>query len=235
MRSLDLLSSEGRTPVLVSWSGGKDSALVLHSLRQSEAYTVVGLLTTVTGAYDRISMHGVRRDILRAQVAELGLPLHEIVIPAAASNAIYEQAVAATLAQIRTVTPSIRTIAFGDLFLQDVRTYRERLLAPLGWEPMFPLWGRDTAALAREFVREGFQAIICCVDTTQLAADFAGRDFDSAFLDCLPTGVDPCGERGEFHSCVYHGPVFKHAIGLQRGERVRREGRFEYCDLRLAP
>jgi len=222
-----------RTPVVVSWSGGKDSALLFQRLRQDDAYEVTGLLTTVTDAYDRISIHGVRRDILRAQVAELEVPLHEVIIPPAASNAVYETAFIAALGRLRTTTPSLRTIAFGDLFLEDVRSYRERLLAPLGWQPIFPLWGLDTALLARRFIQEKFGAIVCCVDTLQLAAEWAGRDFDAAFLDSLPVGIDPCGERGEFHTCVHRGPIFPRALMLKRGERVRREGRFEYCDLRL--
>jgi uncharacterized protein (TIGR00290 family) len=226
-------TSEARTPVVISWSGGKDSALVFHRLRQNDAYEIVGVLTTVTDVYDRISIHGVRRDVLRAQVAQLGVELHEIIIPPAASNAVYEQAFAAALARIRAATPRLLTVAFGDLFLQDVRAYRERLLAPLEWKPIFPLWGQDTMVLAQQFVREGFGAIVCCVDTLQLAPEWAGREFDATFLDTLPAGIDPCGERGEFHTCVYRGPMFPSPITLQVGERVRRDERFEYCDLRL--
>jgi uncharacterized protein (TIGR00290 family) len=222
-----------KAPLIVSWSGGKDSALLLAALRDDPAYEVVGLLTTVTGPYDRISIHGVRRDILHAQAAELTLPLTEAVIPASASNALYEQALAAALAQIRRAVPAVRTIGFGDLFLEDVRTYRERLLADLGWRPAFPLWGRNTAVLARRFVEDGFRAIVCCVDTARLPPDRAGREFDTEFLETLPGGVDPCGERGEFHTCVYAGPIFRGPLALGRGERVRREDRFEYCDLRL--
>jgi len=221
------------TPVLVSWSGGKDSALLLQYLLHDPRYEVAGLFTTVTDGYDRISIHGVRRDILHAQVAHLGLPLHEATIPPAASNAAYEAAFAAALAQLRATSPSLRTIAFGDLFLEDVRSYRERLLAQLGWQPLFPLWGQDTTALARQFVQANFRAIVCCVDTAQLAPEWAGRDFDALFLDTLPAGVDPCGERGEFHTCVYAGPIFAQPISLERGERVLREARFEYCDLQL--
>lgn len=224
-----------RRPVVVSWSGGKDSALLFTQLRQDDRYEVVGVVTTVTEAYDRISIHGVRREILQAQVDQLAVPLHEVAIPPQASNATYEAAFAATLARIRDASPGWRTIAFGDLFLQDVRAYRERLLAPLDWEPLFPLWGEATAALARQFVREGYRATVCCVDTHQLAPEWAGREFDAAFLDTLPAAVDPCGERGEFHTCVYAGPMFKQAIALRVGERVRREERFEYCDLLLQP
>jgi uncharacterized protein (TIGR00290 family) len=221
-------------PVVLAWSGGKDSSLALAALRADPAVDVVALLTTITADYDRISMHGVRRTILEAQTAELGLPLVEATIPAAASNAIYEEAFASSLASLRRQHPAVRHLAFGDLFLSDVRAYRERLLEPLGWSPVFPLWGRSTVRLARQFVDQGYRAIVTCVDTTQLDADFAGREFDAALLDELPETVDHCGERGEFHTCVYDGPIFRWALSLQRGERVRRDGRFEYCDLNLA-
>ena len=222
-----------RTPVIVSWSGGKDSALLLHHLLHDPLYDVVGLVTTMTAEYDRISMHGIRRAILDAQVAQLRLPLNEASIPAAASNALYEAAFLTSLARARAAFPSVGTIAFGDLFLEDVRAYRERLLAPHSWQPLFPLWGLDTAPLARQFVADGFRAIVCCVDTQQLAPEWAGRDYDSEFLDTLPHAVDPCGERGEFHTCVYDGPIFRQPLALERGERVLRDGRFEYCDLRV--
>jgi uncharacterized protein (TIGR00290 family) len=221
-------------PVALAWSGGKDSSIALAALQADPTVEVVALVTTVTGDYDRISMHGVRRSILEAQVAELGLLLVEATIPAAASNESYEEAFAAALDTLRVVRPDLRHLAFGDLFLADVRAYRERLLARLGWEPVFPLWGRDTAQLAREFVDQGYRAILTCVDTTQLGAEFSGREFDSALLADLPPTVDPCGERGEFHTCVYNGPIFRRPLALQCGERVRRDGRFEYCDLTLA-
>ena len=220
-------------PVVLAWSGGKDSSLALAALRADPAVEVVALLTTVTGDYDRISMHGVRRGILEAQVAELGLPLVEATIPPAASNAIYEAAFSSALDVLRQIHSGLRHIAFGDLFLADVRAYREQLMARLGWEPVFPLWGKDTARLARSFVAAGYRAILTCVDTTQLAAEFAGREFDARLLDELPASVDPCGERGEFHTCVYAGPIFRQPLTVQRGERVLRDGRFEYCDLTL--
>jgi len=194
---------------------------------------VVALVTTMTRDYDRISMHGVRRAVLDAQVAALGLPLVEAMIPAAASNVVYEEALADALTVLRQQHPDVRHLAFGDLFLEDVRAYRERLLPPLGWTPVFPLWGRNTAALARDFVGAGYRAIVTCVDTTQLGAEFAGRDFDAALLAELPVTVDPCGERGEFHTCVYAGPIFRQPLAIQPGARVRRDGRFEYCDLTL--
>ncbi len=222
------------TPVALAWSGGKDSSLALAALRADPAVRVVALITTVTGDYDRISMHGVRRAVLDAQVAELGLPLVEATIPAAASNAIYEDALAAALALLRLTHPDLKRVAFGDLFLAEVRAYREQLLARLGWTPVFPLWGRNTAELARHFVDAGYKAILTCVDTTQLDAGFAGRQFDTTLLRDLPATADPCGENGEFHTCVYAGPIFRRPIALERGERVRRDGRFEYCDLALA-
>jgi uncharacterized protein (TIGR00290 family) len=220
-------------PVALAWSGGKDSSLALAALRADPAVEVVSLLTTVTADYDRISIHGVRRTILDAQVSAIGLPLIEATIPAAASNDVYENSFAMALEVLQRQCPEVRHIAFGDLFLADVRAYRERLLERLGWTPIFPLWGKDTALLARQFVSQGYRAILTCVDTTQLAAEFAGREFDAALLDQLPATVDPCGERGEFHTCVYDGRIFPRSLSLQRGERVRRDDRFEYCDLTL--
>ena len=220
-------------PVALAWSGGKDSSLALASLRADPEVEVVALVTTVTRDFDRISMHGVRRSVLEAQVAAIGLPLVEASIPAAASNPIYEEAFAAALTEVRRRWPEVLHLAFGDLFLTDVRAYREALLGPLGWHPVFPLWGRDTAALARHFVEAGYRATLTCVDTTQLAAEFAGREFDAALLADLPAGVDPCGERGEFHSCVHAGPIFRRPLALRTGGRVLRDGRFEYCDVAL--
>jgi uncharacterized protein (TIGR00290 family) len=220
-------------PVALAWSGGKDSSLALASLRADPEVEVVALVTTVTREFDRISMHGVRRSVLEAQVAAIGLPLVEASIPAAASNPIYEEAFAAALTEVRRRWPEALHLAFGDLFLTDVRAYREALLGPLGWHPVFPLWGRDTAALARHFVEAGYRATLTCVDTTQLAAEFAGREFDAALLADLPAGVDPCGERGEFHSCGHAGPSFRRPLALRTGGRVLRDGRFEYCDVAL--
>jgi len=219
--------------VALSWSGGKDSSYALAALRADPAVEVVALLTTITRDYDRISIHGIRREVLEAQVAAVGLPLVEASIPAAASNPVYEQATAATLAALQSRFPGVRHLAFGDLFLDDVRAYRQRLLPPLGWTPLFPLWGRDTTALARQMVDDGYRAILTCVDTEQLAAEFAGREFDAELLAALPASVDPCGERGEFHTCVYDGPIFLRGISVETGERVRRDGRFEYCDVLL--
>jgi uncharacterized protein (TIGR00290 family) len=221
--------------VVLAWSGGKDSTLALAALRADPRYRVAALLTTVTREYDRISMHGVRRAVLEAQVSALGLPLIEASIPSRSSNADYEAAFALALRTTQERWPAVRHVAFGDLFLTDVRAYREALLGSLGWIGVFPVWGEDTAALARHFVETGHRAILTCVDTTQLAPEFAGREFDAALLADLPETVDPCGERGEFHTCVYAGPHFAHPLPLIAGERVRRDARFEYCDVLLAP
>lgn len=222
-----------RCRVVLAWSGGKDSSLALAALRADPAMEVVALLTTITRDYDRISIHGVRRTVLEAQVAAIGLPLIEVAIPADATNLVYERAFASALAMFGRKHPDVRHLAFGDLFLADVRAYRQQLLHPLGWIPVFPLWGRDTAALAREFVQVGYRAVLTCIDTTQLGAEFAGREFDASLLAGLPDTVDPCGERGEFHTCVYAGPIFCRPLPVRIGERVRRDGRFEYCDVIL--
>jgi uncharacterized protein (TIGR00290 family) len=222
-----------KRPVALAWSGGKDSAMALAALRADPNVEVVALVTTMTVDYDRISIHGVRRSVLAAQVASIGIPMTEVAIPAAASNAVYEQALAQTLSALRERHGGLDRIAFGDLFLADVRAYRERLLAGIGWEPVFPLWGIQTARLAREFIDRGFCAILTCVDTTRIDAAFAGRRFDAALLADLPPTADPCGENGEFHTCVYAGPVFSRPLALRTGERVLRDGRFQYCDVLL--
>jgi uncharacterized protein (TIGR00290 family) len=221
------------TDILLAWSGGKDSSLALAALKAVPGYRVIGLLTTITRDYDRISIHGVRRSVLEAQVEAIGLPLIEASIPANADNSVYEAAFGSALAAARERWPGLRHIAFGDLFLEDVRRYRMGLLESLDWTGIFPLWGRDTALLAQEFVQAGYRAILTCVDTTQLAPEFAGREFDAGLLGQLPGSVDPCGERGEFHSCVYAGPIFATPLRLVSGDRVRRDARFEYCDVQL--
>ena len=221
--------------VVLAWSGGKDSTLALAALRADPRYRLVALLTTVTREYDRISIHGVRRAVLEAQTAALGLPLVQVSIPANASNSGYEAAFAMGLRSAQERWPGVCHIAFGDLFLVDVRAYREALLGSLGWTGLFPLWGQDTATVAQHFVRTGYRAILTCVDTAQLGPEFAGREFDGTLLADLPASVDPCGERGEFHTCVYAGPDFAHALTLVAGKRLRREERFEYCDVRLGP
>jgi uncharacterized protein (TIGR00290 family) len=221
------------TPVLLSWSGGKDSAWTLHALRQDPRWQVVGLLTTLTQGYDRISIHGLRREILAAQCTAAELPVIEAWIPRQADNATYEASLAAALETVRERFPALRHVAFGDLFLADVRAYREALCARLGWTPVFPLFGADTARLGQEMIEGGLRATLCCVDTTQLDAGFVGREFDAALLAELPASVDPCGERGEFHTCVHGGPMFRQPLPLRSGERVLRDGRFQYVDLQL--
>ena len=217
--------------VLVAWSGGKDSALALREILSDGSYRVTALLTTVTGEYDRISMHGVRRTLLERQAASLGLPLEQVVISPGATNDEYEGKMAATLAALRDRVPGLDTVVFGDLFLADIRAYRERMLARIGMRALFPLWLRDTPALAHEFVRLGYRAVLVCVDSEQLAAEFAGREFDGELLHGLPSTVDPCCENGEFHTFVYAGPGFRQDVRHERGPVVLRDRRFVYCDL----
>jgi uncharacterized protein (TIGR00290 family) len=219
------------TSVILSWSGGKDSALALQALRQDPSVRVTGLLTTITTEYDRISVHGVRRSLLHEQARRIGLPLFEARIAPKSANEDYEAAFLAALTDIRRAQPDVSHIAFGDLFLEDVRAYRERQLAATGWTPLFPIWGGETSALARRFIADGFEARLVCVDTTQLDASFSGRAFDSSLLADLPASCDPCGERGEFHTFVSAGPVFDRPIPYECGERVLRDGRFMYCDV----
>jgi uncharacterized protein (TIGR00290 family) len=222
-----------RTPVLLSWSGGKDAAWTLHALRQRDDVDVVGLVTTITEGHERIAMQGIRVDVLHAQAWAAGLPVIEARMPQHASNDIYEQVVADALQRARERWPDLRDIAFGDLFLADIRAYREALCARLGWTPLFPLFGSDTAVIARQMIAGGLRATLCCVDTQQLDATFSGRGFDAALLDALPPGVDPCGENGEFHTCVAAGPMFAQPLALVRGETVLRDGRFGYTDFLL--
>jgi len=220
-----------REPVILSWSGGKDSSLALAALREDPRYEVVALLTSVTRGYDRVSIHGVRRELLDAQVAALRIPLVEIELEPQSSNSAYEAAFADALNRLRMRFPAATTIAYGDLFLEDVRGYRERVLADTGFTPLFPLWGGDTRELAEEFIDASFVAHLVCVDTRQLAAEFAGRRFDSRLLAELPFTVDPCGERGEFHTFVSAGPIFDGPIGVALGDVVLRDDRFAFCDL----
>jgi uncharacterized protein (TIGR00290 family) len=224
-----------RLPVLLSWSGGKDAAWALHALRQCGDIEVVGLLTTITEGYERIAMQGIRVDVLHAQARAAGLPVIEARMPQRADNASYEATFAQALARARARWPGIGHIAFGDLFLADIRAYREALCSRLGWTPLFPLFGSDTTHLAREMIDGGLRAHVCCVDTQQLDAAFAGRAFDAPLLDHLPPAVDPCGENGEFHTCAWAGPMFATSLRLDRGETVLRDERFAYTDFLLAP
>ncbi|HET7539253.1 MAG TPA: hypothetical protein VFK05_05255 [Polyangiaceae bacterium] len=213
---------------LISWSSGKDSAWALHVLRKRGDLEIVGLLTTVNEAADRVAMHAVRSELLRAQAAAAGLPLHTVFIPSPCSNERYEAAMGAAIE--RTRREGITAIAFGDLFLEDIRRYREEKLAGTGIEPLFPLWGIPTERLAREMIAGGLRARLTCVDPKQLAPHFAAREFDQALLTELPQSVDPCGERGEFHTFAYAGPMFGENIAIRGGEVVTRDG-FVFADL----
>jgi uncharacterized protein (TIGR00290 family) len=214
-------------PPALSWSGGKDSALACWRLRAA-ARSPAALLTTVTEVYERISMHGVRRELLLAQARALGAPLVEIPIPPRCPNAVYEARM--TEAFARPPLRDAREVAFGDLFLEDIRAYREARLEASGRRAVFPLWGADTAALAHEFVAAGFEAVVVCVDPRKLDPSFAGRPYDERLLADLPEGVDPCGENGELHTFVHAGPIFSAPIPCRTGEVVEREG-FVFCDV----
>jgi uncharacterized protein (TIGR00290 family) len=218
-----------KSKVLFSWSSGKDSAIALHTLLQNPAYEVAGLLTTVTGDYDRISMHGVRRALLQRQAQSIGLTLVEVVITKNTTNADYERAMRETLG--RQKEQGVTGIAIGDIFLEDLRRYREENLAKLDLQAVFPIWKRDTRELSRDFLRLGFRTVLTCVDTQVLDARFSGREYDEQLLCELPEGVDPCGENGEFHSFCYAGPIFRTPIAFRRGEVVLRDNRFAFCDL----
>jgi uncharacterized protein (TIGR00290 family) len=215
-------------PILLSWSGGKDSARTLHELRRDHGVEVVSLLTTVTAGYDRISMHGVRRELLLSQVSALGAQLTTVEIPTPCANEHYERAMAAALAPW--IARDVRRVAFGDIYLEDLRRYREEKLAQVGMSGLFPIWKRDTVELAREFLELGFRAVVTCVDPRALPQEFCGREIDASFLADLPAGVDPCGENGEFHSFVFAGPILREAIPFTLGERVVRDG-FCFTDL----
>ena len=222
-------------PVLMAWSGGKDSALALQEVLRDQRYRVVALVTTVTTGYERISMHGVRRTLLHRQARALGLRLDEVLISPHASNEEYERQMAATLTAARARCAGLDAVVFGDLFLADIRAYRERMLARIGMRGLFPLWLRDTRELAADCVRQGYKAVLACVDSRALPAAFAGREFDTALLGDLPPGIDPCGENGEFHTFVYAGPILHAPVPHRRDAIVVREDRFVYCDLEEIP
>ena len=222
-------TAEKIDPVLFCWSGGKDSAMSLHALRQLRDLRVAALLTTVTEGYERISMHGVRRALLLRQAQDIGLPLQEVRIPPQCVNPIYEARMREAL--LLQKENGVRRVAFGDIFLQDLREYRERNLAQVEMKAIFPIWKRDTRELAQEFCAMGFRAVAVCIDSKKLSREFAGREVDESFFSDLPAGVDPCGENGEFHTFVYEGPIFSDAIAIERGEVVERDG-FYFCDLK---
>ncbi len=214
--------------VIVGWSGGKDSALALYEVLKS-GMEVLELLTTVTQDYDRISIHGVRRVLLEQQAEALGLLLEKMLIPKGASDFEYEKELLTLLRSHR--NKGVISMVFGDIFLEDVKRYRDEMLAKIGMHGIYPLWKRDTQELARAFIDFGFKAVITVVDPNVLGKEFAGREFDRQFLADLPASVDPCGENGEFHSFVYDGPIFSKAVPFTKGEGVLRENRFYHCDL----
>jgi uncharacterized protein (TIGR00290 family) len=218
-----------REKVIVSWSGGKDSALALYEVLETGNYEVLELLTTVTKDYDRLSIHGVRRVLLEQQTLSLGFELEKVIISKGASDEDYEREMLKVLTRHR--INGVFSVVFGDIFLEDVKKYRERTLSKIGMKGVFPLWKRETSQLARTFIDLGFKAVITMVDSNFLGKDFAGRTFDAQFLSDLPSNVDPCGENGEFHTFVYDGPIFRERVFFTKGEIVLRENRFYYCDL----
>jgi len=215
--------------VILCWSGGKDSALTLHELRKDGKYEVVTLLTTLTRDYDRVCMHGVRRILLEQQAESLGLPLERIFISKNASNEEYESRMREVLERYR--TEGVCAVVFGDIFLEDLRKYREEKLSQVAMKGLFPIWKRDTAKLACEFINLGYEAIVTCANSNLLDSTLVGRPFDEQFLSTLPEAVDPCGENGEFHSFVSNGPIFQQQIPHTTGETVLRDNGFYYCDL----
>jgi uncharacterized protein (TIGR00290 family) len=222
------MMKNSRPKALIAWSSGKDSAFALHEVRRTGELEIVGALTTVTETFGRVSMHGVRQELLQAQHAAAGLAPIIVPIPYPCPNEVYETRMAVALAQAKAA--GVTHVIFGDLFLQDVRAYREQKLAGTGITPVFPLWGRPTAMLARAMIDAGIETYLVCVDLKQISKTFAGRRFDHALLSDLPATADPCGEKGEFHSCVVAGPMFARAIAVKVGEVVEREG-FAYADL----
>ncbi len=217
-----------REPIALCFSGGKDSCLALQELRRRRRFEVAELVTTVTDAFDRVSMHGVRRSLLREQARSIGLPLTEVVVPPEPSNVVYEREMGRAFGGLR--ERGIRRVGFGDLFLEDLREYRERQLSQAGLECEFPIWHTPTDELARAFIGDGFRAVTVCVNLAVLPAPFVGRAFDGDFLGDLPAEVDPCGENGEFHTFVFDGPIFDRSISFEIGEVIERDG-FGFCDL----
>jgi uncharacterized protein (TIGR00290 family) len=214
--------------VLLSWSGGKDSAWALHLLLRDPSVDVVALLTTFNSDFDRVAMHAVRRELMEQQAAAAGLPLWAVPLPWPCSNEEYEKCMRQMLG--RAISEGIQIVAFGDLFLEDIRAYRETQMAKAHMTPLFPVWGINTGELAHEMIASGLKARLTCVDPRKLDASVAGREFDEQLLRDLPPGIDPCGENGEFHSFVYAGPMFRHAIAIETGEVVERDG-FVFADL----
>lgn len=218
-----------RKNILISWSGGKDSSLALYEIQKSRDYEVAALITTITSDYDRVSMHGLRTILLDEQASSLNIPLEKIFISKNAPNDEYESRLKEALLKYKQL--GIRDVVFGDLFLEEIKKYREDLLGKIGMECVFPIWKRDTVKLAKRFIELGFKAITVCVDSYVLGEEFAGREFNKQFLNDLPEGIDPCGENGEFHTFVYDGPILKNPIDHELGEIVLRDKRFYYCDI----
>jgi uncharacterized protein (TIGR00290 family) len=228
LRPGDRTKAEKREPVLFCWSGGKDSAMALHALLQRSDIQITALLTTVTEGCDRISMHGVRRELLKRQAESIGLPLHQVLIPPQCLNPIYEARMEEALR--RHYDEGVRRVAFGDIFLEDLRAYREKNLARIGMTALFPIWKRDTRELIHVFHAAQFRAIAVCIDTKVLDPGFAGRELDEAFFRDLPPQADPCGENGEFHTFVFDGPIFRTPVRVRAGEILERDS-FVFCDL----
>ena len=215
-------------PVIISWSGGKDSVLALHFLNKDE-FNVRTLITTISESYNRVSMHGVRKELLEKQAKSIGIPLLTISLPKDITNDEYEKIMKREMLYFK--SQSVYKVVFGDIFLEDIRKYREANLSKIGMKAIFPLWKRDTKALAEKFIESGFKAIITSVDSKYLEGSYVGRQFDRDFLNSLPPNVDSCGENGEFHSFVFNGPNFSYPIHFQKGNIVFRENRFYYIDL----
>jgi uncharacterized protein (TIGR00290 family) len=229
MNSVRTNISAGIKKTIFAWSGGKDSAMAFYKLRKNRNYQIAALLTTVTEDYDRISIHGVRRILLEQQAQSLGLPLEKVYISKISSNEEYETKMRNKLSVYK--KRGVSTVAFGDIFLEDLKKYRQGKLSELGMKGVFPVWKTNTTELAHAFIDLGFKAVITCVDTNTLNKKFVGRQFDKKFLSELPAGVDPCGENGEFHSFVFDGPIFQNRIAFKKGKIVLRNKRFYYCDL----
>jgi len=224
----NFIGSNDVKPVLMSWSGGKDSCLALYEIQKLSNYRVVALLTTITREYDRVSMHGVRRVLLERQAASLGLPLHQVLISKGASNEEYEMEMAQAFSEYQ--QNGIDSVVFGDLFLEEIRAYRDQFLTKYRMKGLYPIWRRNTTDLIKEFIELGFKAVLSCVDSKTLDKSFAGKTIDEDFLNSLPAIIDPCGENGEFHTFVYDGPSFAQPLKFAIGETVSRDG-FWFCDL----
>lgn len=218
-----------RKPIIVSWSGGKDSKLALYEILNDANYEVCFLITTVTGGYDRISIHGVRTELLEQQAESIGIPLEKVIIPKDSTNDQYESALKTVLLDFK--QKGIDEIVFGDIFLEDIKKYRDDLLASLDMKGIFPIWKKDSRELAQNFIELGFKAVTTCIDSEQIDKSFVGREYNHEFLEGLPASADPCGENGEFHTFVLDGPLFNNKISFNKGEVVFRDNRFYYCDL----